>query len=78
MLVRGELHKTRPLVCGVPYKIGNREPVIIRFKYERLQLFCYRCGYLDHVDKDCEQEESKDQMVHYGSFMRASPAKAGN
>ena len=24
------------------------------FKYERLPILCYRCGCLDHADKDCE------------------------
>lgn len=54
--MRVELDIRKPLVRGVPYKIGKQEPFIARFKYERLQLFCYRCGCLGHVDRDYDQE----------------------
>uniref|UniRef100_A0A803MYZ3 CCHC-type domain-containing protein n=1 Tax=Chenopodium quinoa TaxID=63459 RepID=A0A803MYZ3_CHEQI len=48
----------------------------IGFKYERLGDYCYFCGKLGHLDKDClEQEviEGKNAIVfQYGPFLVAS------
>lgn len=65
----------KPPVRGIPYKGVSPEPIVIRVKCECLQHFCYKCGFLGHVDRDCELEEIKDAPLQYGPFMRASPAK---
>lgn len=48
--VQVELLVRKPLVRGVPSKSGDLKQVLISFKYERLQQFCYKCGCLGHVD----------------------------
>ena len=35
--------------------IEDMEEGWVSFKYERLPTFCYRCGILDHQDRDCQQ-----------------------
>lgn len=73
--VQVDLSIHKPLVRRVPYRGVAQEPTIITFKYERLQHFYCRCGFLGHVDRDCELQEIKDAPVQYGPFTRASPAK---
>lgn len=73
--VQVDLSIRKPLVRGVPYKGVGQEPIVITFKYERLQHFSYRCRFLGHVDRDYEQEETKNLPLQYGPFMSASSAK---
>lgn len=58
-IVQVELPVNKPLVRGVPYKLGTHKPIVISFKYERLQHFCYRCDLLGHMHRDCDCPEEK-------------------
>ena len=40
---------------GKMIQIEDLEPSWVVFKYERLPIFCYRCGILGHQDKECPQ-----------------------
>ena len=53
----------------------------VRFKYERLPNFCYRCGLLEHDLKDCTQKEESDKNgemgeLQYGAWMRGEPVRS--
>ena len=45
--VRVEIDSTEPLLRGKKIKLGGRS-MWVYFKYERLPLFCYGCGWLWH------------------------------
>ncbi|KAL0012144.1 hypothetical protein SO802_007252 [Lithocarpus litseifolius] len=71
---------TQALGRGRLINFGGSTPVWVAFKYERLPIFCYWCGKLNHDDKDCGMWlrskgslQAHDQQ--YGSWLRASPEK---
>ena len=43
-----------PLKCGQRLEPQDGEPFWIYFQYEKLPNFCYACGKLDHVIRECE------------------------
>ncbi|GKV52195.1 hypothetical protein SLEP1_g58784 [Rubroshorea leprosula] len=51
--VRVDIDTKKPLRRGMKLSLKD-EPIWVSFRYERLQNFCYCCGKLDHVDRDCE------------------------
>lgn len=68
--VRVEIPILEPLTQGARFKSAEKEPIFLPFKYKRLQHFCFPCGRLGHVDRECEFLEGENQ---YGTFLRASP-----
>lgn len=51
--VRVLIDVTQPLYRGIVVSIGSTKTTVL-FQYEKLSDFCYICGMLDHVDKDCQ------------------------
>ncbi|KAL8523785.1 hypothetical protein ACS0TY_013669 [Phlomoides rotata] len=47
----------KPLKKGLTLDLGASKIVWIEFKYERLPSFCYICGTLGHLRKDCDLVE---------------------
>ncbi|KAL0004792.1 hypothetical protein SO802_012353 [Lithocarpus litseifolius] len=59
---------------------GSRESLWVNFKYERLLIFCYWCGKLNHDDKDCvlwisSKGSLRKEDQQYGVWLRASTEK---
>lgn len=57
--------------------MGDGNTVWVRFSYERLPNFCYRCGYLRHDDKECGSKEKIShvdggKVLLYGEWLRAT------
>lgn len=50
--VRVLINVTKPLVRGTKVDFNGCTSVVI-FRYEKLCDFCYLCGRLDHIDRDC-------------------------
>lgn len=81
--IRVEIRIDKPLKRGTKIKIGNKPPTWLPITYERLPTFCYLCGMLGHLHKDCpstQDEEEKEEIIDddclpYGDWMRASPLK---
>lgn len=50
---------------------------MIEFKYERLPTFCYACGMIGHIERDCINIPDEDRSVEkqWGTWLRASPRK---
>ena len=44
---------TKPLMRGKMIHIEDLEEGCVYFKYERLPIFCYRCGIFGHQDQEC-------------------------
>ena len=51
--IRVTLDITQPLSHGRIVRLGGSEPRWVEFKYERLPVFYYLCGKLDHDEKEC-------------------------
>ena len=50
------------------------------FKYERLPIFCYRCGIIGHQDKECPQLKmgcfsSDDDGFQFGPWLHSLAPK---
>ncbi|XP_057432418.1 uncharacterized protein LOC130725185 [Lotus japonicus] len=73
--VRVMLDVTRPLLRGSRLARANKEPLRVRFKYERLGNVCNRCGKLDHYSKDCSLEAPSP--LPYGAWIKADTGKQG-
>ena len=57
--------------------MGGSKPEWISFQYERLPIFCYWCGLLNHDKKDCpmwlrSKGSLRKEEQQYGGWMRAT------
>ena len=70
---------SKPLKLGFWLPKGNIEPSWIKFKYERLQHFCYRCGLIGHEQRECTEPRiwSTDtpEIKRYNSKLGVALAK---
>ena len=69
---------TQPLCRGRMVRIGGNPSRWVDFRYERLPIFCYWCGKVDHDERDCIQwiqskETLRSEDKQFGAWMRASP-----
>ena len=76
--VRVVIDTSRPLCRGRLITLDDGKEHWVSFKYKMLTNFCYWCGCITHVDRDCElwiESESSlnpaDQQ--FGSWLRAPP-----
>ena len=55
----------------------SKGPALIEIKYERLPTFCYGCGVIGHIERDCllSEDEDKPAKNQWGSWLRASPRR---
>lgn len=68
----------KPVKRGTKIKLGDTAPCWIPITYERMPSFCYWCGMLGHLHKDCEQLREKedrdgtvdDSEMPYGEWIR--------
>ncbi|OMO71257.1 reverse transcriptase [Corchorus capsularis] len=76
--IRIEIDAHNALVDGFWVPRKNMEKVWAEVKYERLADFCYCCGKLGHVLKQCPENDGEDngeeKRYRYGPHMRAIPA----
>ncbi|KAL2920989.1 hypothetical protein RDABS01_012480 [Bienertia sinuspersici] len=70
----------KPLRRGLEVATGVNATKWVDIKYERLGDFCYFCGRLGHIYRDCsfytgEENNGKGTVYRYGPWLRASPLK---
>lgn len=66
----------KPLFRGVMVENGDGEPSCwCNFRFEFLPNFCYSCGLLGHVEKECDEKVWKVHDHQFGDWLRASPAR---
>ncbi|XP_074265090.1 uncharacterized protein LOC141587508 [Silene latifolia] len=63
----------KPLQATIPITMKDNKVVHFDVKYERLPIFCYRCGVMRHEEKDCEHGPYEEDELHFGEWLRASP-----
>ena len=79
MRFRVSLDFSKPIQKGIKLDLGlQRDPIWISFKYERLNKFCFFCGCLDHVQKNCvtfleEIENGLNPILVYDESLKADP-----
>ncbi|KAL5539058.1 hypothetical protein UlMin_044550 [Ulmus minor] len=74
--VRVSIDITKPLKRVLRVALGSELiPVTMLLLYERLPLFCHRCGIIGHQIKEClkDAELGLDgkEIIHFGSWMTA-------
>ena len=75
--IRVAIDITQLLCCGRRVRIGESVALWVDFKYERLPIFCYWCGKVDHDEHDCLQWMHNKEMLRpeekqYGQWLRAT------
>lgn len=66
----------KPLFRGVTMEDAEGEKGSwCHFQYEFLPNFCYSCGILGHVEKECDAKVWKEVHQQFGDWMRVNPAK---
>lgn len=63
-----DIHK--PLLCWTNINIGGFSCKIM-FRYEKMADFCYMCGRLDHLERNCTHLHS-DGLRYCGPWLRAN------
>lgn len=70
----------KPLRRGIKLSTGANSSKWVGIKYERLEDFCFFCGRIDHVERECKfpavKKNGDDEMV-YGPYLRGSQKKRG-
>lgn len=74
--VRASVDTRIPIKRGKMIARSGLDSIKVWFQYERLLNFCYGCGGLDHVLKDCDNwegdlEEEGAQIFPFGTWLRA-------
>jgi hypothetical protein len=80
MRLKVRIDVTAPLKKQWQVRTSNGNYVTIVFKYEKLGVFCYRCGLLGHTDKVCPQLfelDSDDGVRAWGMDLRPSVLRVG-
>lgn len=79
--VRVNMNIEVPLKCRMKLKREGGTFSWISFKYERLSMFCFVCGFLGHSDRECSIVYANPEKVierAYGVWLRAPNKNAEN
>ncbi|KAL8502165.1 hypothetical protein ACS0TY_021324 [Phlomoides rotata] len=78
--VRVDLHK--PLKKGMKLELKKDNTIWVDFKYECLPSFCYYCGLLGHMKRECDLADGVESVssipndkLPYGEWLKASSNK---
>jgi hypothetical protein len=70
--VKVRINIKKPLMRGIMLDLGEgRTGHWCRFEYEFLPDFCFRCGMLDHIDRDCKIILGRGEKPQFGSWLKA-------
>lgn len=74
--IRITMDISQPLSRERLVRIGGPDSRWVEFKYERLPVFCYLCGKIDHDEKDCTEwirsaDSINSKEKQYGLWLRA-------
>ncbi|CAN0845642.1 hypothetical protein LINGRAHAP2_LOCUS4163 [Linum grandiflorum] len=80
MRVRVYMNVLEPLKIEKKVKEQGGDWHICSFKYEKLPTFCYTCGCIGHVDRNCEidfRTPEADIVKLWDNSLRATPRRGG-
>ena len=74
--IRVDVDITKPLMRSKMIHIEGMEKGCVYFKYERLLIYCYRCGILGHQERVCHKAKkvcisSEEDDYQFGSWLHA-------
>ena len=71
------LDVSKPLRRILKIRNTKGSVVVVELKYERLPIFCYACGHVGHIERDCGVALEGDGGVdkQWGTWLRASPRR---
>ncbi|KAF8414301.1 hypothetical protein HHK36_002303 [Tetracentron sinense] len=74
--IRVRINLNRPLVQFVIAKRKNAEPRFLEVKYERLPIFCFKCGKIGHDNRQCSTltdsgGEKEATLLPFGVWLKA-------
>jgi len=75
------INVTAPLKKEWKVCVSNGAYVTVKFKYEKLGVFCYRCGLLGHTGKVCPdlfELESDDGVGNRGPDLKPTATRIGS
>ena len=78
--IRVTVDVSQPLSRGRIVRLGDSDSRWVEFKYERLPIFCYLCGKVDHDEKECVVWLHSAGVINaedkqYGPWLRATPER---
>ena len=66
--IRVDVDITKLLMRGKMIQVEGMEKGWVHFKYERLPIYCYRCGILGHQERECQQAKKGCFTVEEDDF----------
>ncbi|KAL0432446.1 UNVERIFIED_CONTAM: hypothetical protein Slati_2578900 [Sesamum latifolium] len=75
--IRVSIDITKPLKCALKLRTVLGDEQLVTFTYERLPNFCYLCGVLGHLSRQCETQLhdgfcDPGENAPYGNWLRAA------
>ena len=79
--IRVDIDITKPLMRGKMIHIEGVEKGCVYFKYERLPIYCYRCGILGLQERECQHARkwcisSDEDDYQFGLWLHVVGSKA--
>ena len=78
MRIRVTIDVRKPLKRRMKLKKAGEDGIWVDFKYEHLNIFCFICGLLGHIEKQCPQLyecTSREIVKAYSHWMKAPNRK---
>ena len=77
--IRILVNLNKPLRRIIKLRTNADRVVMVEVKYERLPIFCYCCGMVGHMERDCLEvvEDEKGGDKQWGPWLKASPRRGG-
>ncbi|KAJ4839290.1 hypothetical protein Tsubulata_035583 [Turnera subulata] len=76
--VKVALNVEKPLRKMLSIRKSQGPSTGVSYRYEGIPNFCYLCGKLGHLIKECDrrnEESNEEEVLNYGEWMRATPWK---
>ena len=74
--VKVRMNILKPIMRGTLVEVDDNGRMIwCNFEYEFLPDFCYVCGMVGHLEKECDVRLKKGEEAQYGKWLRWMPPR---